>query len=188
MKRKAKKLTVEQEAARDLRKARFNAICDQVKAMSKEEKLAWVQRAGAVMTVAGATLSDRNTILCWFQREGVTLVGGFRQWLAKGRCVRKGEHGLSILVPCGGRKEGVEGAQGEGQAITTSSDTERVFFVTGIVFDVSQTQAIDTESAIEAVPGVDEIAAKGEAAAIEVDCVEVAAQGVRENMLLQLTA
>ena len=177
MKRKAKKLTAEQEAARDLRKARFNAICEQVKAMSKEEKLAWVQRAGAVMSVSGAVLSDRNTILCWFQREGVTLVGGFRQWLAKGRCVRKGEHGLSILVPCGGRK-----------AITTSSDTERVFFVTGTVFDVSQTQAIDTESAIEAVPGVAEIAAKGEAAAVEVDCVEVAAQGVAREMFLQLTA
>ena len=129
---KKRTLTPDQEAAKQARKDRFNELCKKIKAMGDGEKAKWVEEAGAVITVEGRALSPRNTILCYFQRPGVTMVGGFRQWLAKGRCVRKGEHGLSILVPCGGGKE-QEGEIGD------------VFFIAGTVFDVSQTDELEAD-------------------------------------------
>ena len=58
-----------------------------------------------------------------------TIVGGFRQWLREGRAVRKGEHGLGILIP---RFEKGEGGDGPGSLNG---------FLYGTVFDVSQTDA-----------------------------------------------
>jgi hypothetical protein len=126
---KRKELTPEQIAAKAAKKERFSQLCKLINAMGADEKMAVVARAGAVCNVDGRALSPRNTILCFYQREGVTIVGGFRQWLAKGRCVRKGEHGMSILVPIGTGRD-VEHPEGR---------DEPVAFVGGTVFDVSQT-------------------------------------------------
>lgn len=125
-----RKLTAEQEAKRDERKAKFQALSKRLAAMPKEERDKVSAEAGTVVTIEGHGLSARNTILCYWQRQGVTMVGGFRQWIRAGRCVRKGEHGLSILVPCGG---GTDKDTGE---------TEKTFFVGGTVFDVSQTEEL----------------------------------------------
>ena len=128
-----RKPTAEQEQTRADRKARFTELCKRFAAMSKEERERWASDAGVVVTVAGHALSPRNTVLCYFQRSGVSMVGGFRQWLAAGRCVRKGEHGISILVPIGGGKVETE----DGDEISS-----QVHFIAGTVFDVSQTDAI----------------------------------------------
>ena len=131
---KKRTLTAEQQAEKEQRKARFNELCANIKKMGDGEKANWLREAGAVITIEGHALSPRNTILCYFQRPGVTMVGGFRQWLNKGRCVRKGEHGLSILVPCSHTSKSETGEE-------TTGDT---FFVAGTVFDVTQTDELET--------------------------------------------
>src|SRR5262245_597032 len=52
-----------------------------------------------VRTIEGRTLSPINTLLAATQDARVTVIGGFKQWLAAGRCVRKGEKALLIWVP-----------------------------------------------------------------------------------------
>lgn len=78
-----------------------------------------------VTTIEGHPLSLRNNILCVLQSpDPITIVGGFRQWLAAGRCVRKGEKALYILYPCSKKDD---------------SDA-RIFFREAAIFDVSQTE------------------------------------------------
>jgi hypothetical protein len=70
-----------------------------------------------------------------------SMVGGFRQWQAHGRRVRKGERGLMIWVPTSARYDGeaapvpqpADAAPGEGEG-------RRSGFVMGTVFDISQTE------------------------------------------------
>ena len=64
------------------------------------------------------------------------MVGGFRQWIKAGRAVRKGEHGMSILVPC---------MPGKDRADDDAAQNDSVRFIGGTVFDVSQTDAIERE-------------------------------------------
>jgi hypothetical protein len=131
---KKRTLTPEQEAQKQARKERFSELCKKIKAMGDGEKAKWLQEAGAVYTVEGHALSPRNTILCYFQKPGITIVGGFKQWLAKGRCVRKGEHGISILVPCSHKQTNDS---------TGTEETSDTFFVCGTVFDVGQTDELE---------------------------------------------
>ena len=82
-----------------------------------------------VITVKQHPLSIRNQILCAFQSESpVTVVGGFKQWIEAGRCVRKGEKGIYIMHPCTKKGEG-------------ESD-ESTFFRFAAIFDISQTDAL----------------------------------------------
>lgn len=88
------------------------------------------QSRGLVATVEGRKLSLNNTILVYHQSMSETIpsiVGGFRQWQAAGRYVRKGEHGMLIWFPIGKKNE-----DGDIDA------AER--FYTTTVFDISQTE------------------------------------------------
>ncbi|MFA7296303.1 MAG: ArdC family protein [Dehalococcoidia bacterium] len=100
----------------------------EIAALSDAERAAIVARLGRCVTVEGHALSVRNACLVWMQRPDASVVAGFRQWLAAGRSVRKGEHGIGIWAPTGGR-DGDEGDEGP-----------RFVFVT--VFDVAQTEAV----------------------------------------------
>jgi N-terminal domain of anti-restriction factor ArdC len=73
--------------------------------------------------------SWRNVALILSQRPDATQVAGYNAWLKLHRYVRRGEHGIKILVPMS-RKRLEE--QGE--------DAQRVFFGTGTVFDITQTE------------------------------------------------
>ena len=146
MKRK-RKLTPEQEAAKAERKAAFDGLVKRLAGMNATERDKWAAEAGTVVTIEGHVLSPRNTVLCYFQRDGVSMVGGFRQWIKAGRCVRKGEKGFSILVPCTGGKRGKKadaGHTGDGDA------PARVFFMARTVFDISQTAPVEEKAATEA--------------------------------------
>lgn len=129
-----KQATDEQKAAATARREKFRGLCKRLAGMSDAERAALSERMGAIVNCEGRALSGRNTFLLALQRPGVSMVGGFRQWIKAGRCVRKGEHGLSILVPTG---------RGETVKATHEEESEggggRVFFITGTVFDVSQT-------------------------------------------------
>ena len=129
--------------------------------MNDGERDALVMQAGAVITCEGRTLSVKNTCLLFFQRPGVSVVGGFRQWIRNGRVVRKGEHGASIWIPLGAKAD-------DGTADGASGEPAELRFGTATVFDVTQTQEID--------PAV--------AAADNLSCAQLADAG-RETLALE---
>lgn len=124
----------EQKAKAAERREKFNQIAKQIAAMTDEQRATLAARMVGVMTCEGKTVSHKNLCLLAHQRESVTMVGGFRQWLKQGRVVRKGEHGLTIWVPH------IKGNAEQGEA-------EEVRFGLGTVFDVSQTDALPPRDA-----------------------------------------
>lgn len=134
---KKRELTPEQTAARDARREQFKSIWRQVAQMTPEKRAVMAAKLGYV-TVEGRPLSICNQLLVALQLDGASVLGGFRQWLAQGRAVRKGQHGASIWIPTGCRK--TEPAPGT----DAGSEEERQGFIMGTVFDISQTDPIAT--------------------------------------------
>lgn len=129
----SRNLTPEQTAKRDARRAALQALAKQIAAMSPDARAELAARS-PIVTIEGRALSPFNQCLVAMQLPSATVVGGFRQWLKAGRAVTKGKHGASIWVPCGAKS--APDADGE-QA------TEKTFFTSGAVFDVSQTAEIE---------------------------------------------
>jgi hypothetical protein len=127
--------TPEQKQKAVERREKFRALVRQVAQMSDSDRQAMIMSVGAVVTCEGRALSPTNTMLCLMQLPGVSMVGGFKQWLRQGRVVAKGQHGISIWIPCASKKS----EEGE-----TESET---YFTSGTVFDISQTQPIEMEVA-----------------------------------------
>lgn len=136
----SKRITPEQKAKSAERRERFKKIVSEVAAMSDEQREALAARMGALVTVEGRSLSPCNSQLIAMQNPTATIVGGFRQWLDQGRCVRKGEHGMMIWVPTFKKSDG-ESGEGEG---------EKKGFIVGTIFDISQTDEARVEEAIAA--------------------------------------
>jgi hypothetical protein len=93
------------------------------------------QEDGAVAYLAARFdgYSQRNACLIGAQRPDATDVRGYREWLAHGRQVRKGEQGIQILAPIA--KKGEDG------------DGELVGVRIAYVFDVAQTDPAEGVSA-----------------------------------------
>jgi antirestriction protein ArdC len=77
----------------------------------------------------------------WTNQMLVALAGfsdamGFKQWLAVGRCVKKGERGTYILAPCTRKIEDVK--TGETKTIVTG-------FRVAVVFGLEQTEVVNAE-------------------------------------------
>lgn len=121
--------TAEQKARAAERRAKFTAMVKQVAAMTDEQRAEILQRVGAILTCEGRALSPKNSCLLLLQLENVSMVGGFNQWIAAGRAVRKGEHGLSLWIPCQGKSE-------------SEDEPGETYFRLGTVFDLSQTDEI----------------------------------------------
>lgn len=119
--------TDEQKEKAAARRAAFRDLAAKIDAMSDEERQAFAERMPAVATIEGRALSGKNSMLVSHQYEGATLVGGYNQWKAAGRQVRKGEKSIAIWVP---RLSGEDSQDPEG-------------FVIGSVFDISQTDPIE---------------------------------------------
>jgi hypothetical protein len=130
-----KQVTPEQKQKAIERREKFRALVRQVAQMSDSDREAMIMRVGAVVTCEGRELSPTNTMLCLMQCPGVSMVGGFKQWLRQGRAVSKGQHGIAIWIPCAGKKSD------EGEVETET------YFTMGTVFDISQTQEIEMEVA-----------------------------------------
>lgn len=79
--------------------------------------------------------SFANMMLIWGQRPEATRVAGFKTWEKLGRRVKKGERGIMIFCPRV-KRLGVE------RAGTTEEETQ-IYFSTGYVFDISQTEGED---------------------------------------------
>lgn len=73
-----------------------------------------------------------NVALILSQRPDATRVAGYYTWIKLHRYVRRGETGIRIIVPM--RKK---------QHEDDPEEEARVFFGTGIVFDISQTEGED---------------------------------------------
>lgn len=131
-----KKLTPEQIAKRDERRAKFKALWKQVAAMPELDRIKLSNKLGLV-TCEGHALSLGNTMLIALQLPGATVLGGFRQWLKHGRCVRKGEHGAMIWVPTGGKKSS------ETTEATEATAENETRFIVGTVFDIGQTDELN---------------------------------------------
>ena len=132
-----KQLSSEQQAKRDERKAKFKTLWKQVAAMPDLERIALANKLGLV-TAEGHALSLCNTMLVALQLPGASVLGGFRQWLKQGRCVRKGEHGAMIWCPTG-RKQAAGIAVVVDGGNPDSVESMELRFVIGTVFDISQT-------------------------------------------------
>ena len=92
--------------------------------------------------------SERNAMLIAMQCPEASDVSGFKTWIQRGRCVRRGEHGIAILAPAGtsaGRDGQGHAAGADGEA-AGGADGEarkvRQFFRLAYVFDVSQTDPL----------------------------------------------
>jgi hypothetical protein len=142
---KTKTPNPEQQAAKLARRERFKAIVKQVAEMTDGQRVALTQSVGAVLSVDGRAMSLHNTCLLITQYPGVSLVGGFRQWLAQGRCVQKGQHGLMIWVPVRRKSKAVE-ETGDSEAEDRESQESQPGFIVGTVFDVKQPEALKEES------------------------------------------
>ncbi len=134
------KLTSQQKAAAQARRAQFRELCKKIDAMPEAERTAFAAKVLAT-TVEGHTLSFHNQMLIALQRDGVTLVGGYRQWSKAGRFVRKGEHGMMIWCATTARKE--EKAEAE-----AGDEEAKPGFIMGTVFDISQTEPMPFPEAL----------------------------------------
>ena len=108
-------------------------LAKKVSAMTEQERADLVSRIGTCATVEGHALSIHNTVMLFMQRQDVSIVGGFRQWLKAGRCVGKGSTALWIFAPHAKKETDENGEESEG-----------VYFRLVPVFDVSQTVELET--------------------------------------------
>ena len=128
--------TPAQKEAAQARRDRFRAIVKQIAGMDAGQRVLLADRMPVTM-VEGHTLSVGNQLLLARQCPDATIVGGFRQWKAQGRNVRKGEHGHMIWVPIGTGEPDADTPQPgdlDGDAKPT-----RLRFIIGTVFDITQT-------------------------------------------------
>ncbi len=143
-KKTRKPMTAEQQAKYEAKKSRMKELTELWGKMSQTERDSLVAKIGAIPTTEGRALSPRNTMLCYYQREGVSMVGGFKQWLTQGRCVKKGETGISILFPSKFVKEG---------EVPDENSKEYMRFFAGTVFDISQTQPVEDRENLARIAG-----------------------------------
>ncbi len=120
------------------------ALARKIAEMTDTERAEFAARCPVTLTIDGRPISGKNAMLAMMQYQNVTVIGGFRQWLAAGRVVRQGQKAIYIFVPSSRRVEAAPNAEG---AADDSDAGESVRFLMAAVFDVSQTDAIENEGA-----------------------------------------
>lgn len=132
-----KQRTAEQIAKSEERKKRMREYAAQIGKLSDQERLAMARACLVKKLEGGEPFSNFNQCMIALQLPTATVLGGFRQWLTAGRAVRKGQSGLGIWVPIGPKR--TDEATGE-------KSTDKQGFILGTVFDISQTQEIETHT------------------------------------------
>lgn len=133
-----RKPTQEQKEKARMRRQNLRAIAARIAKMSEAEKSALV--SDWPTTIEGHRLSMCNALMIALQ-GGATVVGGFQQWKRAGRRVMKGGKSVGIWVPIGtNKKENADTGE-------ISHDGEKVGFVFGTVFDISQTVELESAAA-----------------------------------------
>jgi len=111
-------------------------IAEQVEALRDSE--AWTRFLRFVQSFHSYSLG--NLLLILAQKPEATHVAGYRKWQKLGRQVRKGERGIRIF----GGREVTETVEDESTG--EEKERRRVRFFPISVFDMSQTDPIDTEA------------------------------------------
>ena len=138
--------TAEQKAKAKERWRLMRELAHRVSEMTEDERVRLVGE-GWPVTIEGHRLSMHNAVMVALQRQGVSIVGGFRQWRQAGRIVRKGEHGQAIWVPIGDGKP-KEDAEQDADAEQTE-ERQRPRFMLATVFDIGQTKPLEVAVAAE---------------------------------------
>lgn len=120
------------------RRERFKELAKRIADIPPETRSAMAMESG-IRTIEGRALSPVNCCLILTQCPGASVVGGFRQWLAAGRCVAKGQHGLSLWIPTKRKTTNEE----------TGEESEKAGFVMGTVFDIGQTVPLEAGAPVE---------------------------------------
>ena len=102
-----------------------------------------------------------NIVLILSQFPEASQVAGLRTWNSFGRSVKKGEHGIQILMPCSysaGRKKESKLVQDtsqdeDDQTVQNSSAISHLRFKVGYVFDVSQTEGQEMPDIVRELSG-----------------------------------
>src|SRR5262245_10015401 len=102
--RQKRELTPAQKQEKADRKAKLDALIKKVSEMTPEQREALITKCGGIINCEGRRYSDWNTCFVLNQNEQATVVGGFQQWIQRGRVVKKGEQGIAILVPMKGEE------------------------------------------------------------------------------------
>jgi hypothetical protein len=131
-----KQLTEEQKSATEARRAKFRELVGTIAQMGPDARAQFAARAG-IVTAEGRPLSVFNQCLVASQMPSASIVGGFAQWRAQGRMVRKGSAGLAIWFPKSKKAEATD--EGKDDA---AEPAERPLFAMGYVFDITQTEAM----------------------------------------------
>lgn len=127
----------QKDAYRKEKKEKINRIRKTISEMTEEQRQAIAEKFG-IVTVEGHSLTAHNQCFLVAQAElNFSIVGGYKQWQKAGRSVRKGEHGFYIFVPSKSKEE-------PNNSIEVSADDETPFFFSAVVFDISQTEQINT--------------------------------------------
>jgi N-terminal domain of anti-restriction factor ArdC len=133
-----------EQADRALRKQAGALLADPDAVAAMVTRLVTVSRSPKVLRYS---LRNQALLVSQAEQRGISLtdVDSFAGWKNRGRCVRKGEHGLRIVAPKG--TDTSEDAKQE--EVTNTKDTNesseelRMRFRMMTVFDVSQTDGID---------------------------------------------
>ncbi len=104
------------------------------------ERIARGEKAAGYVSVTGRVLSPGNMMMLVCQGVPRGTVGGFRQWQAIGRSVKRGEHGATILFPI--RRNPREAAHEDEEVI------DRVHFGSVAVFHLAQTEEIEADGSV----------------------------------------
>lgn len=94
-------------------------------------------------TCEGHMISPTNTALANYQKPGVSIIGGYQQWKAQNRHIRKGEKSISIWIPLD--KSSKTDLM---DFPPVDSEPEKVRFRLQSVFDISQTEEMVRADAI----------------------------------------
>ena len=123
---------MKREPSEKYKKAR--ELSAKIARMSDAERAKLSERMVSVFNPQGHQLTLHNTLLLMSQcqRNDLTLVAGFKQWINTGRVVRKGEHSIGFInVPI--YKKAKDDSDKKG---------EHPYFKLVPVFDVSQTDEL----------------------------------------------
>ncbi len=132
-----RKATPEQIAKAKEKRTKVRELAKKIGAMSEEQRRQLVQDWPT--TIEGHSVSVKNACLLALQRPGCSVIGGFRQWRRAGRYVASGPgSGMSIWIPLIRKAKDEESGE-------VTEDGERPGFGLATVFDISQTEACETQ-------------------------------------------
>lgn len=124
------------------KKEMMKNLLSMLKTLDENQRQAIAEKL-PLMNPEGHSFSPNNVCLIAYQNDAnipLTILAGFKQWIDKGRVVKKGEHGFTIFYPSQAK------GKKDNENISNGSDDEslNLRYYTTTVFDISQTEELNT--------------------------------------------